>query len=330
MKKQINLIAIILLISNLVYAQPNDADKFTIGVGGTFAKPKIIPALNKLALAQITIHYKLTSTEKTSAKSNKGERAGAKISAYLETTDGELTANDFQGITDYFYYYFQKKLKENGIDTVAWNTITETEFYKNGDGDGESDKDKKAKNENVWVTCTANKGNILYGGGIPFAFGKIKKASRFCEQISAPAGFFYLTVDFADLMVNLDMKTTTSENYYYSTTTRKKTYKWAINPDISVIPFNPSLSGGNISLFWNEKSQSESLLLKKDIAAGVKYADAVNEDASKLKNSLWAFRKEMTPVVVETTKEKYKAAAKKALEKYADIFIANRKEFKKN
>lgn len=326
--KKSKFIVIILLIINQIYAQSNDADKFTIGVGGTFAKPKIIPNMNKLALAQITIHYKLTSTEKTGAKSNKGEKAGAKISAYLETTDGELTSNDFQEITDYFYSYFQKKLQENGIDTVAWSTITETDFYKNEDREG--DKDKKEKNENSWVTHTAHTGNILYGGGIPFAFGKIKKVSRFCEQIGAPAAFFYLTVDFADLMVNLEMQTTTSENYFYSTTTRKKTYKWAVNPTMSVTPFSPSLSGGNISLFWNEKSQSESLLLKYDITSDVKYADAANEDASKLKNSLWAFRKEMTPVVIETTVEKYKAAAKKALEKFADVFIANRQEFKKN
>jgi hypothetical protein len=282
--------------------------------------------MDKLALAQITINYKLTSTEKTATKSNTGQVAGAKISAYLETTDGKLTDYDFQEITDYFYSYFQKKLKENGIDTIAWNTITGTDFYKTGIED--TDKNKKEKSENVWVTSTANKGNILYGGGIAFAFGKIKKASKFCEQIGAPAGFFHLTVDFADLMVNLDMKTTTSSNYYYSKTTTKKNYKWAVNPEMSVTPFIPSVLGGNNSLFWNEKSQCESLWLRNDIVAGVKYADAANEDASKLKNNGWAFNKEMTPVVIETTKEKYKAAAKKALEKYADAFIAKSKEGK--
>ena len=99
---------------------------------------------------------------------------------------------------------------------------------------------------------------------------------------------------------------------------------------MSVTPFIPSVLGGNNSLFWNEKSQSESLWLRKDIEAGIKYAEAANEDASKLKNNGWAFRKEMTPVVIETTREKYKAAAKKALEKYADAFIAKTKEGKKN
>lgn len=323
MKKQFILIATIVLISNVIYSQSADAAKLEIVAPGSFAKPKIIPNMDKLALAQITINYKLTSTEKTTAKSNTGKKAGAKISAYLETTDGKLSDNDFQEITDYFYTYFQKKLKENGIDTIAWNTITGTDFYK--DGDEESNKDKKEKSENVWVTSTAHGGNKLYGGGIAFAFGKIKKASRFCEQIGAPAGFFHLTVDFADLMIDLDITTKTSGSYYYSTTITKKTYKWAVNPIMSVTPFIPSLLGGNNSLFWNEKSQSESLWLRKDIESEVKYANAANEDASKLKNNLWAFSKEMTPVVVETTMEKYKAAAKNALEKYADAFITKSK-----
>ena len=124
MKKTLHLIAIIVLTGNLTYAQFTDAAKLEIIAPGSFAKPKIIPKMEKLVLAQITINYKLTSTEKTGAKSNIGEKAGAKISAYLETTDGKLSENDFQEITDYFYSYFQKKLKENGIDTIAWNTIT--------------------------------------------------------------------------------------------------------------------------------------------------------------------------------------------------------------
>ena len=37
----------------------------------------------------------------------------------------------------------------------------------------------------------------------------------------------------------------------------------------------------------------------------------------------------MTPVVISTTKEKYKAAAKKALENFADLFVLKIKYSKK-
>ena len=52
------------------------------------------------------------------------------------------------------------------------------------------------------------------------------------------------------------------------------------------------------------------------------YAEKVSQDASRLKNNLFAFAKSQTPVVIETTRSKYKTTAKKSLEKYADAFIA--------
>jgi len=325
MKKRFNLMLIIVMFSNLIIAQSNDANKLEIVVGGSFAKPKIIPAMDKLALAQITINYKLTTTEK-SVGHEKSTRAtsGAKITAYLETTDGELTTSDFQEITDYFYSYFQKRLKESGIDTIAWNTIVATDFYKNADEkDSEGEEDRQGKNGNVWVKCTAHQGNILYGGATPFAFGKIKKTSRFCEEIGAPSGFFHITVDFADIMVHVGIKTEGSGLYYYQTRTTKT--EWAVKSEMKVVP---SIQGN--SLFWNKKSQSESLVQKGDLEAIGNYHDAINEDASRLKNwysfsKLWAFSKELDPIVIETTRAKYKAAAKKALEKYADAFIAKSK-----
>jgi hypothetical protein len=322
MKKQYGLIAILLLISSVIYAQ-SDASKMEIGVGGTFAKPKIIPALKKLALAQITINYKLTTTARVMDKEkSSGVMAGAKITAFLETTDGKLTEEDFQEVTDYFYSYFQKKLSANGIDTVAWSTITATDFYKSADekvpqGGGDT-------GANVWVTSTAHKGNVLYGGSIAFAFGKAKKAGAFSEQLGAPAGFFHLTVDFADILLDVDVKTA-GGTLFTIPKSRSIKYNSAVRSEVNVIP---SEMGTN-TLFWNEKMQSESLWLKGDIAGGMVYHDQISQDPSRMKNSMWAFSKEMSPVVIETTREKYKAAAKKALEKYADAFVAKHLELKK-
>jgi hypothetical protein len=316
MKKSI-ILFLMLAVSNLLFGQKSTEDEVLgIGVGGTFAKPKIIPALKKLAVAQITVNYKLTTEERVIGKEKRsGSVAGAKITAYLKTTDADLTEADLQEVTDYFYQYLQKKLKANGVDTVGWSSITNSDFYKDADGRVDEGGERQG---NVWVTRTANNGNIIYGGAIAFAFGKMKAASRFCKELDAPAAFFYVTVDFADVMVNVDIKTGTTETPYTITKTRNTKFQSSVLPQIMAIPTS------NNSLFWNEKMQSEMLFLTRDIYSGLPYSDNVSEDASKARSGLakqFAFRKEMTPVVIETTRDKYKAAAKKALEKYADAFV---------
>jgi hypothetical protein len=325
MKKVLRLIALMTLISNLIYAQQSDADKLKVD------KPKILSKLDRLALAQITINYKLTTTAKVVSKGNQGTVAGARVSAYLETTDGELTEGDFQEVSDYFYSYFQKTLKSNGIDTVAWSSITATDFYKSADDkEVETQEGKKEMGGNAWVTNTAHKGNILHGKELAFAFAKIKKASNFCEEIGAPAGFFYLTLDFADVLVNLDIKETAYSdlgNGWYRPSTKSKKYSWAVNPEMRV-----GQPESGYTLFWNKKSQAEILFLTSDIEGKVKYQDYMGEDVSKARSGLakqFAFRKELTPVLIETTKGKYKEAAKKTLEKYADAFVAKTKLIQK-
>lgn len=310
------------------YTMNAQADALKIAVGGSFAKPKIMPKLEKFGIAQITVNYKLTTTESTIGKEKAtGKMAGAKVTAYLETTDGELTTADFQEVTDHFYSYFQKKLKASGVDTVGWNTITATDFYKGADDKTQSNEEEK-KNGQVWVTCNANQGNTIYGGGIAFTFGKAKKAERFCKEIDAPAGFFYVTVDFADIMVHVDIKTKQpnypSGFYPYTKTTTFK-YNAATKPDMRVTPSNMGMT-----LLWNEKSQAESIYPEKDIPSNFTYHTAVNQDPSRIKNRLFNFAKAMDPVVIETTRENYKTAAKKALEQYADAFVAKARELKKD
>ncbi len=306
---------------------PGDADAIKISTGGSFAKLKITTHLEKLGIAQLTVNYKLTSTARNAGKDkSSGKVAAAKLTAYLETTDGELTDDDFQEVTDYCYAYFQKKLKENGIDTVAWSAITATDFYKAADERTESNDEEKG-NGQVWVTYNAHKGNILYAGKTAFAFGKIKKASRFCGDIDAPAGFFHITLDFADLMVNVDIKS--SEPSYpsgYFPYTRTTTFKYsaATKPVMRIVP-----STLGMSMLWNEKSQNESVVVSGNIDCDMPYHTALNQDPSRIKNRAFAFAKSMDPVVVETTRAQYKAAAKKALEKYVDAYIAKVIELKK-
>lgn len=323
MKKQFTLIAALVLVCNLIFAQSSDADKIQI-----FSKPKLIANLPKLAISQITIKYKLVSTAKTIGKDKRtGVVAGAKLSAYLETTDGALTNEDFKEITDDFYNYFQNKLKSNNIQTVDWAAITATDFYQNQ----EDREDKKSNgSENVWVAVTANNGKELYRGGVGFSFLKLKKAAKFCEDLGATAGFFNLTVDFADLLLDLEVNQSKSETMFTSTTTRSKKYTWAVNPVVNVDSPIGALNQVDYSMLIDEKLRAEMSSISQPIYGTIKYADSAVEDSSKLKNSLWAFRKEMQPVVVLTTKAKYKVAAKEALQKYADAFVAKALQLKKN
>jgi hypothetical protein len=326
MKKKLIFFAAFLAVSSLAVAQ-TDADRLKID------KSKILSKLDRFAVAQLRVNYKLTTTAKTIGKDkSSGSMAGAKVSAYLLTTDGELTENDFQQVTDYFYSYFQRKLKENGIDTVAWSTITGTDFYKNAADDDDKKEDSKGeKGGNVWVTTTAHKGNVLHSGQIAFAFGKAKKAMTFSEEIGAPAGYFDITVDFADILVNVDVKSTEYKdlgNGWYRPASTKVKYSWAVNPNMGI-----GQADNGLQLFWNKKGVAEVMFQYKDIMSDFRYADKTSEDETKVKNNfakMWAFRKELTPVVIETTKDKYKEAARKVCEKFVDAFIAKVNAFKKN
>lgn len=302
-----------------------NAESLDIAVGGSFAKPKIMPKLEKFGIAQMTITYKLTTMERAAGKDKgpSGKIAGAKVSAYLETTDGTLSPADFQEVTDHFYTYFQQKLKASGIDTVGWATVAAQDFYKDADGKTETNEEESGSGQ-VWVTHNANKGNSMYGGATAFAFGKIKKASKFCEAIDAPAGFFHLTVDFADVEVGVKITSSEHDGYYGVERTTNFKYDAGVKPQMKVTP-----AKGN-TLLWNEKSQGESIVLREDIEGKTHYHTSISADRSKLKNNLFGFAKQMDPIVIETTKEKYKAAAKVALEKYADAFIAKAKQVKKS
>jgi hypothetical protein len=324
------LLAMMLFAASYLFGQKKgdkgEPEKFSIIVGGTFAKPKIIPAMDRIALAQLRVNYKMTTTARAQSNPKKDDViAGVKITASLETTDGQLTPADFQEVTNYFYSYFQKSLKDSGIDTVAWSKIAASDFYQSG-ADDTKEKTGDDGSSNVYFTSIANKGNLLYGGFIGFAFGKGKKATNFCEEMGAPAGFFNVTVEFADILIDIDVDTKESRDMYYITKTRSFKYNSAVKPNVKVIP------GGQkgLSMFWNDKSQSEGLSQLKDMEGAGGYQTNMSQDASRMKNNPFRFAKEMTPVVIETTREQYKAAAKKALENYANEFIAMVNEKKKS
>lgn len=299
-------------------APPPDAAMFK------WEESKVIPKMKKLAIAELTVNYKLTTTAKTITKEDRsgGKIAGARVTAFLEFTDSEPTPADYQAITDHFYRYFQKKLKENGIDTVGWNEITASEFYQKSADDEKVDAPKEGDG-NKWVTSTAHQGKIIHKGVVGFAGGKGKRAMEFGQQFGT-AATFKVNVDFANVMVDLDVKSTDSRaiggGWYYPATTSKK-YTWGVHAQMMV----GDQDNKEWTYIWAAKGWPEFSMQWGDITAEGDYATSVTEDMSKARSGLakqFAFAKELTPVLIETTREKYIAAASHAVEEWVDAFVA--------
>jgi hypothetical protein len=308
-------------------APPTDASRFN------WDKSKLVPKLKKLAITELTVNYKLTTTAKTITKEDRsgGKIAGARVTAFLEFTDSEPTQADYQGITDHFYRYFQKKLKENGIDTVGWSEITASEFYqKSGGEEGVKEDSEKEGGGNKWVSCTANKGKVVHSGMTGFAGGKGKRSMEFADQFGT-AATFKVNVDFADVMVNLDIKSTDRRDvgggWYYPATTSKK-YTWGVHAQMMV----GDQENKELTYIWANKGWPEFLYQWNDIPVAGEYAESVTEDISKARSGLakgFAFRKELDPVLIQTTREKYIVAARNAVERWADAFVARAVQMRK-
>jgi hypothetical protein len=306
-------------------APPTDASRFN------WEKSKLIPKLKKMAITELTVNYKLTTTAKTITQENRsgGHIAGARVTGFLEFTDSEPTQADFQSITDHFYRYFQKKLKANGIDTVGWNEITASEFYQKSGDDEEKDSQKEGGG-NKWVVCTANQGKIIHRGLTGFAGGKGKRSMEFAQQFGTAAAF-KVNVDFADVMVNLEVKSTDARDigngWYYPATSSKK-YTWGVHAQMMV----GDQENKELTYIWGSKGWPEFLYQWSDIPVEGNYAESVSEDLSKARSGLakgFAFRKELDPVLIQTTREKYIAAATHAVEKWVDAFVARTLQMQK-
>jgi hypothetical protein len=308
-------------------APPPDASKFN------WDKSKLIPKLKKLAITELTVNYKLTTTAKTVAQEQRsgGQIAGARVTGFLEFIDSEPTPGDYQSVTDHFYRYFQRKLKENGIDTVGWSEITASDFYqKSGGDDGEKEDAQKEGAGNKWITSTAHQGKIIHKGQSGFAGGKGKRAMEFADKFGTAASF-KVNVDFADVMVNLDIKSTDQKDigggWYYPATTSKK-YTWGVHAQMMV----GDQDNKQWTYIWGDKGWPEFLFQWNDIAVDGNYAESVTEDASKARGGVakqFAFRKELDPVLIQTTREKYLAAATHAVEKWVDAFVARAVQMRK-
>lgn len=313
------------------------ADAIDIQVGGTFGKPKVSPKVEKLGIAQVSIKYKTVSTAKLNinakkqglfGKSSAGSRT-ASSTAFLNFSDQEMSPQDYQEVTNHFYYTLQRKLKENGIDTVAWSSIESTDFYKSA-GDNANEFPKVETNdEDASVTYNAFGGGQI-SNGTGFAFLKMKSNSKMCDAIGAPTFFINIVLDFVDLDIQGGSSVRSSQGNSFgigASTTASFSAKHNAAADIVIAPSS--------SLLSNNKEQAETWMFKSDIPVGVPYATAMEENEEKVKKKTvlqTLFHKsealKRTPLVVTTTKENYKNAVKKAAENYATAIVGKFKAMK--
>lgn len=319
----------LLLGSIVAFAQPAPPDMalakhLKVFTGGTFSKPSILPGADKMAIAQIVVDYKTTSrTEKTGDDRAKISFSGSNRTRYtamamsvLEVEGDPISKADYQEITDHFYTYFQAALAKNKIGTVAWDKVKAASFYQDGDASEQGKMDKEGEKS----TYVANQGNIMYGGKLGFAFGKIKKANYFAEALGSPVAYIYVTVDFVDM--DIDLKA--GRKAGWSTSFASSAGSSSATSNTSTLPAMKVLANGGTTLLWNQKSGSESVGVVLDIPAEMEFATDVKQSDEKNKKSKLSFSTQMKskPVIITTTREKYIPAAKKALERYADAFVA--------
>lgn len=331
------------LLLNAAAQQNNIAEALSITAGGTFGKSKIAPKLTKLGIAQVTVDFKQMSTKAISKTEKKqglfgktaGKSATASVTAYLETTDGELENSDYVEITNHFYYYLQRKLKESGIDTVAWSAVAATDFFTDNAKEKNDDNEEEKKKGNSWISYNAFNGSTMFNGNGGMAFLKMKKNSKMCDAIDAPTIFVYATVEFADIDVNVDVKT----GGYKSTWTpgaSSQTTTMSSKTSVGAVMKVAAMNGMQSCYLSNHKEQAENINVVADIPAEMDYATSLTEDPARAEKRSKIFhiglskKMESDPVVITTTKDKYKAAAKKALEKYADAMVAKFMAMKKD
>ncbi|WP_290799161.1 hypothetical protein [Flavihumibacter sp. UBA7668] len=342
-----NLVAAMLLAASPLMAQVNP-DALKIVGGGAMGKKTIVPKIESLAFPQVTILYK-TATTREMFKNERGALGGRKhgggsvagrVTSYLDITDVELTQEDYQQLTNGFYTYLLAACNKEGIKTVDWATVASQDFYKDQEDKKEEEKmqQESQRRGQVYTTVNAYEGNTLLNYdptktmNLGFAFGRAKKASRFSDDLKADLAIVHLVVDFADIKMDGDVKTSQYTRslapfVYRITKTRDFSFNSTVEENVKVLggtAWDGKPIGGRI-FFYNEKMQTDQILFDSDISADVKFATNVTQDPTKKvlnkKENIFAKDFNAVPVVVSTTKSAYISAVKKALENFADSFV---------
>lgn len=283
---------------------------------GTFAKPDVAKKTNRLALSQVRVHYKIVTTRAAETRDN-----GARVTVYL---DGAMTNEDLQKLTDEFYIILQRKLAALGIEFVDWDAITKTEYYNNREEVTAEKNNVYADGGNgqAWVSFTANRGPVFYRYNVDqtklfanelLAYGKMKKIGKMAESLAADFASFDAVVDFTAIELATGKDTVWQDGGKY--------LRYGADYRIAAMMSVPQ----SYAMFISPKMkfdiyQSRLPVGQRDFFSERPYEDA-SKTAYKTKTIFGDTRFTFTPVVIEAKRELYIAAARRALELYADVFV---------
>ena len=314
-KSLLSLLLTLLVFQVTSFAQYEKIADETIGYvkAGTFGKPDVMKKTTKMALSQVRVHYKIVTTRAAETRDN-----GAKVTVYL---DGAMTNQDLQNLTDEFYASLQRKFTALGIEFVDWNAIAQTEYYNNRE-EATAEKNNvqtDGGNGQAWVSFTANQGPVFYrwdltkGYGEPLAYGKMKKIGKFTEALGADFASLDVVVDFTNVELATSKDTVWEDGSKY--------LKYGANMNVAAMMSVPQ----SYALFINQKMGFDQYASRlpvgqREIFSGKPFQDE-SKAAYKTRTIFGDTKFTFTPVVIDARRELYIAAARRALELYADIFV---------
>lgn len=315
---KIKFLALITILFSQISAFAQGFEKIadeTIGYvkASTFGKPDVAKKMNKLALSQVRVHYKIVTTRAAETRDN-----GAKVTVYL---DGAMTNEDLQNLTNEFYASLQRKLGALGIEFVDWDAITKTEYYNNRE-EATAEKNNinaDGGNGQAWVSFTANQGPVFYryelnkGFGELLAYGKMKKINKFTESLGADFASFDVVVDFTAIELATSKDTVWQDGGKY--------LKYGANMNVAAMMSVPQ----SYVLLINQKNGFDQYASKlpvgqRDFFSGKPFQDE-SKAAYKTRTIFGDTKFTFTPVVIDAKRDLYIAAARRALDLYADMFV---------
>ncbi|MDQ3801815.1 MAG: tetratricopeptide repeat protein [Acidobacteriota bacterium] len=288
---------------------------------GTFGKPSVIKKTGKVALAHVRIHFKFITTQAVETRTN-----SAKATVYL---DGAMTDADLQALTDEFHQMLRQKLAAIGIESIDWQAIQATEYYKNREAATEEKKrtNGDAQNGQAWLSYTAFDGPVFYRynpvTNAPdelFAYGKMKKIMKMSEDLAAEIMMLDAVVDFSSINLQTNVGTIWKDDGAYT--------NYQAEQKITAILSVP----GSLSYFFNSKGGFDTYNSKLPVAVRQNFASRLYEDQNKAALKTRTFfgdtRFTFTPVVVDADRQLYLAAARRVLAQYADLYVEKMRQLR--
>lgn len=305
------------------------------------SRARILRGFDKVSVPQVSVMFKHTTkrsiykTERSllGASRSGGGAVSADLTAYLVFSDEEPTSEEYQKLVNEFYDYLLKKFNEANIQTFPWETFASSNLYTQFGGGEESDSDMEEfrRGGNAWMIVNAWNGPRVVGYNpvnhrytAPAVRGTTRMSNYLKDTGAEYLAILHLTVDFADIYLDGDVRTGTTQRAFSSTQWGNYEVKYDLWPNIKITSRE---NGGNNQFIFPTNRKFMVFHSNQDVKSGQPLNAQVSQDAEKIKRSSWlpniyiGQRFDIDPFVVETTKAEYLSQVKLALERYADALV---------